>query len=293
MPRSMTGYGASQAVGTRVRADIEIRAVNGRALKISVRAPVLLAPHESELEALVRKVVRRGSLVVYAKLHFVRSDDLVRIRPEVVESFAKAVRRLRKKGLVEGPLTIEALASVPGALEGGAEDPLRPADWGVVKRALVEALEALDTMRRREAEHLVRDLRTIVRRMRKTLARIRRRQPRIVREYRTKLKERIDALLEGSGAALDDTTLAREVALFADRCDINEEITRLAAHLDECEGYLGKDGEIGRTLEFLGQEMLREANTIGSKSPDVDLAKDVIALKGDIDRLKEQVANLE
>jgi uncharacterized protein (TIGR00255 family) len=289
----MTGYGASHGAGARVHADVEIRAVNGRALKISVRTPALLAPRESELEALVRKVVRRGSLVVYVKLQFVRSEDLVRIRPEVVEGFSKAVRKLRKQGLVEGPLTVEALASVPGALEGGAEDPLRPADWRVVKQALGEALEALDTMRRREAQHLVRDLRTIVGRMRKTLGRIRRRQPRVVREHQAKLKERVDTLLEGSGATLDDATLAREVALFADRCDITEEITRLAAHLDECEGYLGRDGEVGRTLEFLGQEMLREANTIGSKSPDVDLARDVIALKGDIDRLKEQVANLE
>ena len=293
MPRSMTGYGASHAAGTRVRAEVEIRSVNGRTLKISVRAPALLAPRESELEALVRKVVRRGSLVIYVRLQFVRSEDLVRIRPEVVEGFAKAVQRLRKQGLVEGPLTVEALASVPGALEGGAEDPLRPADWRVVAQALVEALEALDTMRQREARHLVRDLRKIVERMRKTLGRIRRRQPTVVREYQARLKDRVDVLLAGSGAALDDATLAREVALFADRCDITEEITRLAAHLDECDGYLGRDGEVGRTLEFLGQELLREANTIGSKSADVDLARDVIALKGDIDRLKEQVANLE
>jgi uncharacterized protein (TIGR00255 family) len=289
----MTGYGASHAAGTRVRAEVEIRAVNGRALKISLRAPSLLAPRESELEALVRKVIRRGSLVIYVRLQFVRSEDLVRIRPEVVEGFAKAIQRLRKQGLVEGPLTVEALATVPGALEGGAEDPLRPADWRVVKQALVEALEALDTMRQREAQHLVRNLRAIVDRMRKTLGRIRRRQPGVVREYQAKLKERLDVLLAGSGATLDDATLAREVALYADRCDITEEITRLAAHLDECDGYLGRDGEVGRTLEFLGQELLREANTIGSKSADVDLAKDVIALKGDIDRLKEQVANLE
>jgi uncharacterized protein (TIGR00255 family) len=262
MPRSMTGYGASHAAGNRVRAEVEIRAVNGRALKISLRAPALLAPHESELEALVRKVVRRGSLVIYVRLQFVRSEDLVRIRPEVVEGFAKAIQRLRKQGLVEGPLTVEALASVPGALEGGAEDPLRPADWRVVKQALVEALETLDTMREREARHLARNLRTIVDRMRKTLGRIRRRQPGVVREYQAKLKERLDVLLAASGATLDDATLAREVALFADRCDITEEITRLAAHLDECDRYLGRDGEVGRTLEFLGQELLREANTI-------------------------------
>ena len=105
--------------------------------------------------------------------------------------------------------------------------------------------------------------------------------------------ERVDGLLEENGTVLDETTLAREVALFADRCDITEEITRLGAHLKEFDTYLKANREVGRTLDFLTQEMLRETNTIGSKSADGDLARDVIALKSDIDRLKEQAANLE
>ncbi|MHC4550104.1 MAG: endoribonuclease YicC domain-containing protein [Planctomycetota bacterium] len=162
-----------------------------------------------------------------------------------------------------------------------------------MQQAVEAALRKLDAMRRREAAHLVRDLKAIVRRTRKALRQIERRAPGVVREYRLKLKERIDNLLETTGAALDDATLAREVALFADRCDVTEEVTRLAAHLGEFEGYLGRDDAVGRPLEFVSQEMLREANTIGSKSSDLELAKHVIEVKSDIERLREQVANLE
>jgi uncharacterized protein (TIGR00255 family) len=289
----MTGYGASQAAGSRLHVEVEVRSVNARSLKLSLRAPALLAPRESELETLVRKQVRRGSVTLFIRLQFRRTQDLIRIRPEVVEGFARALKRLRRQGLVEGPFTVDALASIPGALEAGAEDPLRPADWRVVQQAVEAALRKLDAMRRREAAHLVRDLKAIVRRTRKALRQIERRAPGVVREYRLKLKERIDNLLETTGAALDDATLAREVALFADRCDVTEEVTRLAAHLGEFEGYLGRDDAVGRPLEFVSQEMLREANTIGSKSSDLELAKHVIEVKSDIERLREQVANLE
>lgn len=293
MPRSMTGYGAAQATGSRLAVEIEIRSVNARSLKTSLRMPPVLAPREPEIDKLVRGTLRRGSVTVYVRIAFLRPSDLVRIREDVVEGFAKAVSKLRRKGLVEGPLSVEALAALPGALESGAEDPLRPADWKVVSKAVREALAALDAMRQREATHLVKDLKLIVRRMRATLAKVKRRAPNVVAEQQKKLHDRVSHLLAGSGAALDETTLAREIALFADRSDITEEITRLAAHLDEFEKYLARDNEVGRTLDFLSQEMLRETNTIGSKSGDVEIARAVIALKSDVDRLKEQVANLE
>jgi uncharacterized protein (TIGR00255 family) len=289
----MTGYGAAQATGSRLAVEIEIRSVNARALKTSLRIPPVLAPREPEIDKLVRGSLRRGSVTVYVRLDFLRPQDLVRIREDVVEGFAKAVAKLRRKGLVEGPLTVDALATLPGAVESGAEDPLRPADWKVVQGAVREALAALDAMRRREAAHLVKDLRAIVRRMRTTLGKVKRRAPSVVAEHRKKLQDRVAQLLAGSAASLDETTLAREVAVFADRSDITEEITRLAAHLDEFEKYLAEDQEVGRTLDFLSQEMLRETNTIGSKSGDVTIARAVITLKSDVDRLKEQVANLE
>lgn len=289
----MTGYGAARAAGTRVAVEAQVRSVNARSLKTMVRSPQILAPREAELEGFVRRHVRRGSVTLFLRLDFLKPQDLLRIRPEVVEGFARALEPLRKKGLVEGKLTPDALAVVPGALEAGAEDPLRPADWKAIREAVEGALEDLGRMRQREAVHLVKGMRAITRRMKATLTRIRRRAPKVVREHEDRLRERIDALLADRGAAIDDATLAREVALFADRSDITEEIVRLAAHLEEFDQYLDQDAEIGRTLDFLSQELLRETNTIGSKSSDVEIARDVISLKSDIDRLKEQAANLE
>jgi len=289
----MTGYGAARVQNRRVAVEVEARSVNARSLKATVRTPAILAPRESDLEALVRRHLRRGSVTVYVRLQFVRPEDVMRVRTEVVRGFARELAKLRRAGLVEGPLTPEALAALPGGLETAAEHPLRQEDWRIVKTAVEAALRALDRMRQREAGHLVRDLKAIARRMRTNLKRVERRTPLVVKEYGRRLKERVDTLLAGSGAQLDPATLAREVAIYAERSDVAEEVTRLGAHLDEFARYLATEGEIGRTLDFLSQEMLRETNTIGSKSQDVEIARAAIALKSDIDRLKEQVQNLE
>ncbi len=289
----MTGYGAARAKSRRIAVEVEARSVNSRSLKVTLRTPAVLSPREPDLEALVRRQVGRGSVTLAVQLQFLRPEDVVRVRTEVVEGFARALDALRKKGLVEGPLTAEAVAALPGALDSAAEAPLRDEDWRAVKGAVEAALRALDTMRTREARHLVRDLLLNARRIRKNLALVGKRAPDVVKEYARRLKEKADALLASSGASLDDTTLAREVAVYAERSDVAEEVTRLSAHLDEFERYLASQGEIGRTLDFLSQEMLRETNTIGSKSQDVGIARAVIALKSDVDRIKEQVQNLE
>ncbi len=293
MPRSMTGYGAARAKSRRVAVEVEARSVNSRSLKVTLRTPAALSAREPDLEALVRKQVARGSVTVAVKVQFLRPEDVVRVRSDVVLGFARALAALRKKGLVEGPLTSDAVAALPGALESAAEAPLGDEDWRAAKGAVEAALRALDTMRAREAKHLVRDLLGTARRIRGNLALVRKRAPDVVKEYAKRLKEKADALLASSGASLDDTTLAREVAIYAERSDVAEEVTRLSAHLDEFERYLASDGEVGRTLDFLSQEMLRETNTIGSKSQDVGIARAVISLKSDVDRIKEQVQNLE
>jgi len=293
MPRSMTGYGAAQATGSRISVDVELRSVNARSLKVTLRSSPLLAPREPEMEALVRRHVRRGTITAFLRVQLLRPQDAVRVRPEIVEGVAKALEPLRKRGLIEGKLTPDAVVALPGALEIGASGDLRPADWRVAKQALTDALEALNAMRTREAVHLARDLNAIVRRLRKTLGAVRRLAPKAVVEHRKRLQDRLDELLAPSGVKIDEAVLAREVAVLADRSDITEEMTRLAAHLDEFESYLDSVDEIGRRLDFLTQEMLREVNTMGSKSSDVGLSRAVISMKSDVDRLKEQVANLE
>ncbi len=289
----MTGYGAASAAGSRIAVEVEAKSVNAKARKISQRSPSFLASREPEMEALVRRRVRRGSIQITVRVDHLRPQDAVRVRAEIVEGVARALEPLKKRGLIEGKLSADAVAQLPGAVEYAAHDGVRPADWRVVKGCVEGALERLDAMRAREAKHLVRDLRRILAAMRKPLSTVKRRSPKVVVEQRRKIRERVNALLADDGVTLDGATLAREVALLADRADVTEEVTRLAAHLDEFGNYLRSGGEIGRTLDFLGQEMLRETNTIGSKSADVEIARAVIALKSEIERLKEQAANLE
>ncbi|MHC4410110.1 MAG: YicC/YloC family endoribonuclease [Planctomycetota bacterium] len=289
----MTGYGAAQATGARLACEIEIRAVNARSLKVSFRTPSFLTAREPDLEKLVRARLRRGTVTCYVRIQLLAAEDVIRVRPEVIEGLEKALSPLRKQGLVEGALTPEAIINLPGAIETGASKPLRPTDWKVVKESMSGALDALDAMRLREAEHLVRDLKQITKSMRAEVKQVQKRVPKVLKEQKERLKERIDTLLADQGVEIDDATVAREMALVADRSDIREELIRLAAHLDEFDKLLGTDGEVGRTLDFLSQELLREANTMGSKSQDTQLARSVIALKSNIDRLKEQAANLE
>ncbi|MFQ5843503.1 MAG: YicC/YloC family endoribonuclease [Planctomycetota bacterium] len=293
MPRSMTGYGAARNGGGPLSVEAEARSVNGRSLKISVRAPPLLAPHEADLEGLVRRAVSRGSVTLSVRVERLEPGESVRLRPEVVEDVVRGLEPLRRRGRIEGALSADAVPHLPGALEPVRQDPLRPAEWREVKRTAQDALGSLNTMREREAVHLARELARILQRVRKNVAQVERRTPTVVRHLHRRMRERVEALLAETGVRVDDATLLREVALLADRADVTEEIARLRAHVEEFERYLGRSGGVGRTLDFLTQEMLREANTIGSKNVDIPTARAVVALKSEIERLKEQAANLE
>ena len=293
MPRSMTGYGAASEAGSRIAVEVEVRTVNAKTRKVSLRTPAALTAHEPALESLVRDRVRRGSIQLSVRIDHVRPQDAVKVRTDVIEGLAAALEPLQKKGLLASGLTADAIASIPGAVELGSREPLRAADWKIVKRVASSALDELSDMRQREAVHLVRDLRRILKSMQGAVSKVKRRVPKIVEEARQKLEDRVNALLEDHHTTLDDATLAREIAVLADRSDVTEEITRLTAHIAEFDRYLKQDADIGRTLDFLSQEMLREINTIGSKSSDVETARAVVALKSDTERLKEQAANLE
>lgn len=289
----MTGYGSAQATGSRLAAEVEVRSVNGRSLKVAFRTPTFLSAREPELEKIVRAHLKRGTVTCYVRINLLEAEDVLRVRPEVVRGFHAALEPLRQEGLVEGAVTPETVSNLPGAIESGASRPLSPSDWKVLQDATTGALTALNAMRQREATHLVTDIRSIMTAMRADVAAVIERVPTVLKDQAKKLKERIDAMIQDQGIELDPATVAREMAIVADRSDIREEVTRMTAHLDEFEKLLDSGGEIGRTLDFLSQEMLREANTMGSKSQDTKLARSVISLKTSIDRLKEQAANLE
>ncbi len=284
MIRSMTGFGAGRGEGAGVVVSAEVKSTNGRFLKLAMRLPPALSAREQELDALVRTRLRRGSAALKVELREERPEAVVKVDEDVVRAYQTVFRRL---GVSEEPL-----ATLPGVLVG-VRDDLPDDAFAVVRDAISSALDDLVRMREREGRALAEALGGICDRIGELAAALRARAPAVVHEYKDKLSARIAALVEGFGGSLDAQLLAREVALFADRCDITEELDRLASHLAQIKELLAHGEEAGRTLEFLSQEMLREANTVGSKSADAELSRLVVQLKTEIERFKEQIANVE
>lgn len=284
--RSMTGFGAAKLDDEAVQITVEARSVNGRFLKVSLKAPPALAHREAELEGLAREQLRRGS--VSLSIHFRRKhvEPAAIINEEAARAYVEVFERLG--------LPLDAVPTMPGVLTGSRDDELGDEEWGMVEGLTRQALKQCALMREREGRALSSVLGKACARIDELRAELVSRAPSVVTEHQARLKERVRALLADQPISLDDQHLAREVAIFADRSDITEELDRLGAHVAQVRALLATGGEnAGRTLDFLSQELLREANTIGSKSSDVRMAKAVIELKAEIERFKEQSANVE
>jgi uncharacterized protein (TIGR00255 family) len=285
MIRSMTGFGAARVESKDASVHAEVRSVNGRFLKVSMRLPARLASREHEMEALVRHSLRRGSVTLKVTMRHNDPQMVVAVNEEVVRAYQEVFRRL---GIPEAPL-----ATLPGVL-GGEPEEVNDEAFALVRQAVTRALEALGAMRGREGAALAEILGGLCDAMERLAAEVRERAPRVVGEYRARLQTRLQQLVEGFGSLPTDAAMvAREVALLAERCDVTEELDRIAGHLAQVRELLAHGDEAGRTLEFLGQELLREANTIGSKSADAQMTHLVVQLKAELERFREQLANVE
>lgn len=294
--RSMTGFGAASREVAGARYGVEIRSVNNKFLKTVVRLPEELATIETELETAVAKKVRRGSVMVTVR--FVPGGDQIagslnlEVARRMVEDLHQAMPgELRDRASID----LSTLLLVPAITESSGSDHLVENARPILMELLEEACEHLVEMRTREGEAVRAELSDFGDRMRALLEEISTRAPQVVELYRDRLHQRIGSLLAEVGTNLEESDLVREVAIFAERSDIAEEILRLGGHIDQFFDLLATDsGEpVGRTLDFLTQEMLREANTIASKSSDVTITRAVVEVKGLIDRIKEQAANVE
>jgi len=290
---SMTGYGAAQFNENGVCYALELRSVNNRYLKLSIKLPEHLQFAESDIDKLLRHRLARGTVSCTLR---VRSDALT-LKAVDVAALQRYVDVLSQVRLPSGVQPVIDLATV--ALLPGVSDP--PDLDDEAKRRCVEmlteltsrGLNALIDMRREEGQTLHDDLLSCSEAIRKHLALIAARAPNVIDEYRDRLRSRVATLMQGGGFQLEAEGLLREVAVYAERCDISEEINRLTSHLDQFAEVCDREEQVGRTLDFLAQELLREANTIGSKSNDAAITRNVVEIKGLIDRLKEQVQNVE
>lgn len=293
---SMTGFGAAHRETEAARCTVEVRSVNNKFLKTSVRLPDEITALETELETAVSRRLRRGSVMVNVRWSAAGAARAARIDGDAARAAVEQLLEAMPESLRDRcTVDLGTLLTVPGIAEADDAGELVDEARGTVLELLDEACDRLLEMRGREGEVVQAELEGFGVRMRSLLESIAARAPKVVELYRDRLHQRIQSLLEDVGTSLGEEDLVREVAIFAERSDIAEEVVRLGGHLDQFFDLIRTtDGEpVGRTLDFLTQEMLREANTIASKSSDAEIARAVVEVKGLIDRVKEQAANVE
>jgi len=288
----MTGFGAAAADedGTSVR--VEVRSVNHRYLQVKCRLPGEWGGLEPAIEALARKKLDRGAVTLNVRLERAARPDRAIVNRELALRYGELLGELGRDLKLGGGLSIDALAALPGVIGYEEDEDSLSSERALILRLVGEALDALIEMRTVEGSALRDDLLGHAREVATVVERVRERMPVVVREHYKNLEKRLTELLDGRAAA-NETDLARELALLADRMDVSEEVSRLVSHLAQLDSMLAKDGAVGRQLDFLMQECMREANTIGSKCNDAEVAHHVVELKTHVERLREQVQNLE
>ena len=293
--RSMTGFGQGTAEKDGVRVEVELKGVNHRFLDVKIKLPAEAGLLEPALRSAVQERVSRGRIDVTIAIISTRAPGYrVEVNRDLVAGFLEAASRLKKEFRVKGSVGLEALLALPGAVAIQAE---RAAADGAVAalapQALRQALLRYDAMRAEEGRRLADDLKEHLAAIREAARRIHGEVRGLPEEYARRLKERLKLLLEGE-RSLDETRLAQEVALLAGRVDVTEELVRLEGYVDQAEATLANPpGPVGKTLDFIMQEMNREANTISSKAEALPICQEALRIKAEVEKIREQVQNLE
>ncbi|HUW20024.1 MAG TPA: YicC/YloC family endoribonuclease [Sedimentisphaerales bacterium] len=294
MINSMTGYGEAEGEVNGVTYAVEVKTVNNRYFKTTIKLPETAAFLEEDIERLLRQSLSRGTVSYVLRLKNVPANVLFDIDETALRGYMERLGRIGASVDINRVIDIGGLVYLPGILtpvlpDDKAAGKIREAVLGITRKAL----EKLKQMRAAEGAALAADLDCHCRAMRQDLEQIRSRNGIVLQEYRNRLKKRVDELLAEVKLELDEETLAREVAVFAERSDISEELARLESHLEQFDQSCQASEQAGRRLDFISQEMLREANTIASKASDSQIVRWVLDMKCRIDRIKEQVQNVE
>jgi len=294
MINSMTGYGEAQGEVNGVIYSVQIKSVNNRYLKTTVKLPETVAFLEENVEKLLRKNLSRGTVSYVLWLRNVSANVLFDINEAALRAVMERLGRIVSSADIKCPIDIGGLLSLPGVLEPvSLDEELTEQVKEIVLSISQEAIDQLKQMRAAEGVALEADLTRQCEAIKQALEQIRARSAAVPREYHSRLKKRVDELLAGAQLKLDEEMLAKEVAVFAERSDISEEIARLDSHLHQFAETCQANTEAGHRLEFISQEMLREANTIASKASDTQIIHCVVDIKCRVQRIKEQVQNVE
>ncbi len=291
MIRSMTGFGTGHAAHGGEEVDVEARSVNHKFCEVKVRLPREMAALELEITRQVKDRLARGGIDVTVRRSGGRSAVAPRVNVALAAEYARAFEEIRDRLGLPGAVALADVLAAEGVV--ALEERAVQADVArvAVASALGQALAELGAMRAREGEALARDIEGRLTQIATLVDRAEGLAPATIEHYRARLNDRLHDLVRGH--PVDPGRLAQEVALFADRMDVAEEITRLRSHLQQMRALTSSDEPAGRKMEFLVQEMHREANTIGSKSQSAEISAVVVALKAEIERMREQVQNIE
>jgi uncharacterized protein (TIGR00255 family) len=290
---SMTGFGDASAEKDGTHYAVEIRSLNNRFFKPVIKMPDSVAGLEPELESMLRDKLGRGSITYILKMRTASAEAAYHINVPALEAYLNQLQSI--KGLDQFVrIDLAALVQLPGVCQEPRDDTDEIGQHGDTIRALTaKAIAKLDAMRRREGAALYIELMKQIHVIGENLSEIAKRAPLVVADYHRRLLLRINQLLNNAELKVNETDVIREVAVFAERADIAEEIQRLTTHCGAFEQACKTSEHAGRKLDFIAQELLREANTIASKANDATIAKHCVEIKGAIDRLKEQVQNVE
>lgn len=288
----MTGYGRGEASRDGIKVSAELSSVNRKQGELAIYLPREMESLEPQVRTELNKRVSRGRVTAKIALHAAQAlPGQVQVNTPVARAYATELRKLARELKLNEDLSLEAMVRLPGVL---ASSDTTDAEllWPLLEKALNIAGDALVKMREKEGANLAKDLHGRIKLMRKGVAKIKTLAPEMVKKYRDALRERI----ANAGLPLppeEDERLLKEVVYFADRSDISEELARLQSHFQQFDDLLESSEPVGRTLDFLAQEMNREINTIGSKAQDSQIAREVVGLKAELEKFREQALNVE
>lgn len=292
MTRSMTGFGRGEYKSEKQDFLIEIKTVNHRYSDLFLKLPRQLSFLEDKVRETISKSISRGKIDVYVSYDEHGDDSRsVQIDEPLAKAYIKSIETLRDNFNLRDDISVSLVARFPDVLKIEKTEVDEDETWQGFKKALDAALESLVKMREVEGEGLKKDMVERASYIKSIVKIIEDYSPQVVRDYKQKLENRLKELLDQQ--VVDESRIAMEVAIFADRCSINEELVRLNSHIKQFKQTLDMDQPVGRKLDFLVQEMNREINTIGSKANDIEIAKHVVEIKSEIEKIREQVQNIE
>ncbi|WP_053956935.1 YicC/YloC family endoribonuclease [Inediibacterium massiliense] len=293
MIKSMTGFGRGEAKDLDRQFIVEIKSVNHRYNDMVVRMPKRLTYLEEKLKNFIKTEIRRGRIEIYVTMENIGDTDTkISVNTSLAKEYIDSLKEIKEQFHVIDDISVSLVGRFPDVLKIESKEEDEEAVWNCLKDAAMKALDMLMKMRIAEGKKLVEDIESRCEYIKTIVDVVEQRGPKVVEEYKCKLNDRIHEILE-EGIEIDENRLNVEVAFMADKSSITEEIVRLKSHIDQLKNTFKEKNPVGRKLDFLIQEMNREVNTIGSKANDLEITNNVVEIKSELEKIREQVQNIE